>query len=77
MYLLCYLPGYCRIIAMHREHLHHHFGLSDTVFPHRLCPIAIKLQAEWQIPWTLCRVFAWFTHAFLSLLDHTYHQNGN
>ena len=43
--------------------------------PHKLCPTAIKLQEEWQIPWTSYRIFAWFTHAFLSSFNNNYHQH--
>ena len=34
--------------------------------PRKLCLTMIKLQEEWRIPWTSCKIFAWFTHAFLS-----------
>ena len=37
-------------------------------------PQLIKLQAEWQIPWISCRIFPWFTYAFLSLSNNNYHQ---
>ena len=36
--------------------------------PHRLCPTAINLQAESQISWTSLRIFAWFTHAFFTII---------
>ena len=38
------------------------------VFPHRLHPTA---WGEWCIPWISCRIFAWFTRAFLSSLNNT------
>ena len=34
----------------------------------------LKLQAEWQIPWISCRIFPWFTYAFLSSSNNNYHQ---
>ena len=37
----------------------------------RLCP---TVQGEWRILWTSCRIFAWFTCAFLSSLNNNYHQ---
>ena len=37
------------------------------------CSTAVKLQAEWRILWTLCRIFAWFTRAFLSSFNDNDH----
>ena len=42
------------------------------VFLHRLHR---TVRGKWQIPWISCRIFAWFTHAFLSLLKNNYHQH--
>ena len=41
------------------------------VFPHRLHP---AVRVEWRILWISRRIFAWFTHAFLSSLNNNYHQ---
>ena len=41
------------IIVLHQEYSRPCFGLSGTVFPHRLYPIVVKLQVELQILWTL------------------------
>ena len=59
-------------IASHQEHLHDRYGQSLHVLffqPRKLCPTAIKLQVEWGIPWTSCRIFGWFTYAFLGSLN--------
>ena len=62
-------------IASHQQHLCHRFLLSGTIFLLcRLCPTAIKHQAEWRILWVSSRIFALFTHAFLSSFNNNYHQ---
>ena len=42
--------------------------------PCKLCATTIKLQEEWRILWTSCRIFTWFTRAFLSSYNNNYHQ---
>ena len=46
-----------------------------SFWPRKLCPTAIKLQDMWQILQISCRIFTWFTHAFLSSFNNNYHQH--
>ena len=47
-----YLPGCHHITALYQEYPCHHFWPYEipSFRPHKLCPIAIKLQVEWWIP---------------------------
>ena len=62
-----YLPGCCLCNSLTpRISISSLWLALGIVFPCRLCPTGIKLQEEWQILWTSCRAFTWFTIAIIT-----------
>ena len=71
-----YLPGFCPYNSITpRTPVPSLRLVRYCLSSHVHCvPQLLKLQAEQQIPWILCRIFPWFTYAFLSSSNNNYHQ---